>query len=626
MNDNCLYFSICCLNQNSIYYAMLYYALKTLDNLYDESFDVRVYYTFPDFKKYKYLKEYSIYNEFKNRFILIESSYDKEYIIEDNSNGINTPWMSKWYNLGDLFNREYKKIFLIDSDVIFYKNPNYIFNKYDNKKIYGLGLWDDTAKQVCPKLSPMGSGQLLIPKKFHKDKNNFYKDVVKERIRLNQAAKKLLNKKEITLDKYNNFTFFNEQYCGQNMLTKNGKDFGGLDREDFTTPSGSNLESDNSVYNVSVKNNKVVIDNIKTSIVHYSAGHACFMLPEYLRNNELTECVENWKLKINKVNNIKDNPNEYWQKLFVKDPSEIVREVGERRVMVFPLFLDDYDDNNSKYYCMLYYALETLYKTSYKKGKQFDIVVYYNKQKNDLKTTKVFEGDENLFLDFPDVKFVEFEFDRKVNSDVFFFKWYTMDHFFNNFDYDKVFIIDSDIIFTKNPAYMFDKYHRNDCAYVMGEGSDETVKKVLNGNGIAGGQILISSKVYHEKIKDFSNKIKIERVALLKKAKEVLNEKDYQWFDHLSDQYSMLMVLKNSGVELDDIHCPDIIYGSGASEISLDEKDVLSFYTKASILHYLGYFGFMMVPDRLKTKWMKERYKEEVNTRTIPVNRIMRLE
>ena len=105
-----------------------------------------------------------------------------------------------------------------------------------------------------------------------------------------------------------------------------------------------------------------------------------------------------------------------------------------------------------------------------------------------------------------------------------------------------------------------------------------------------------------------------------------MSENDYNWFDHLSDQYSMLMVLKNSNVELDDIHCPDIIYGSGASEISLDENDVLSFYTKASILHYLGYFGFMMVPDRLKTKWMKERYKEEVNTQTIPVNRIMRLE
>ena len=622
MNNNCLYFSICCLNQNSTYYAMLYYALKTLDNLYDESFDVRVYYTFPDFKKYKYLEEYSIYNEFKNRFILIESTYDKKYTIETDPNGVNTPWMSKWHNLENVFKYDYDKIFLIDSDVIFYKNPNYIFNKYDNKKIYGYGLWDDTATQVCPTLSPMGSGQLLIPKKFHKDANNFYKDVVKERIRLNKAAKKLLNKKEITLDKYNNFTFFNEQYCGQNILTKNSKDFGDLEVEDFTTPSRSNLESDNTVYDVSVKNNDIVIDNIKTCIVHYSAGHSCFMLPKYLRNNELIECAKNWKLKINKIN----NPNKYWQNLFVKDPSEVVGDVVETRAIVFALFLDDYNDNNMKYYCMLYYALETLYKTSYKTEKQFDIVVYYNKQKNDLKSTKVFEGDENLFLDFPDVNFIEFDFNRETNSDVFFFKWNTMDHLFANFDYDKVFVIDSDIIFTKNPAYMFNKYNRNDCAYVIGEGSDETIKKVLGGNGINGGQIILPSKIYHEKIKDFSNKIKIERKKLLKKAKEVLNEKDYKWFDHLSDQYSMLMVLNNSGVELDDIHGPDIIYGSGASEISLDENDVLSFYTKASILHYLAYFGFMMVPDRLKTKWMKERYKEEVNTKTIPVNRIMRLE
>jgi hypothetical protein len=88
----------------------------------------------------------------------------------------------------------------------------------------------------------------------------------------------------------------------------------------------------------------------------------------------------------------------------------------------------------------------------------------------------------------------------------------------------------------------------------------------------------------------------------------------------------MLMVLKNCKVELDDIHCPDIIYGTGASQISLDDNNVLSFYTKASILHYLGYFGFMMVPDRLKTKWMKDRYTQEVHTNTIPVNRIMKIE
>lgn len=606
---------------------MLYNALDSLSNFYDQSFSVEVYYTFPDFRNYRYLDKYNIYEKFNHLFNLVESSYDKQYTIDTNPNGLNTPWMSKWYNLENILSKGYDKIFLIDSDVIFYQNPNYIFEKYSDDKIYGLGLWDDIAKKICPTLSPMGSGQLIIPKKFHVNKKNFYAKVLKERKRLNSVAKKLLNNKTIKQDEFDNFTFFNEQYCGQNILTTNGKNFAGLDRQDFTTPSGSNLESDNPVYRVEVDGKNIKVVDINTAIIHYSAGHACFMLPEHLRDQSLNDCVyKNWIHKIRKITNNQDNPEEYWEKLFVKDGDEIVRDTGEKRVMVFPLFLDNYDDNNMKYYCMLYYALETLYKTDYRKKKQFDIIVYYNKQDYDLRSAKIFEGDENLFEDFPEVQFIEYEFNREMNSDVFFFKWNTMDHFFNNFDYDKAFIIDSDIIFTKNPAYMFDKYNRNDCAYVMGEGSDETIKKVLGGNGIAGGQIFLSSKVYHEKIKDFSGKIKIERAKLLQKAKEVLNEKDYQWFDHLSDQYSMLMVLNNSEVELDDIHCPDIIYGSGASEISLDDNDVLSFYTKASILHYLGYFGFMMVPDRLKTKWMKERYKQEVDTKTIPVNRIMRLE
>ena len=73
-----------------------------------------------------------IYNEFKNRFILIESTYDKKHTIETDPNGVNTPWMSKWHNLENVFKYDYDKIFLIDSDVIFYKNPNYIFNNQYN--------------------------------------------------------------------------------------------------------------------------------------------------------------------------------------------------------------------------------------------------------------------------------------------------------------------------------------------------------------------------------------------------------------------------------------------------------------------------------------------------------------
>jgi len=56
---------------------MLYNALDSLSNFYDQSFSVEVYYTFPDFRNYRYLDKYNIYEKFNHLFNLVESSYDK---------------------------------------------------------------------------------------------------------------------------------------------------------------------------------------------------------------------------------------------------------------------------------------------------------------------------------------------------------------------------------------------------------------------------------------------------------------------------------------------------------------------------------------------------------------------
>ena len=280
-----------------------------------------------------------------------------------------------------------------------------------------------------------------------------------------------------------------------------------------------------------------------------------------------------------------------------------------KNAFIFPLFIPD--KNNTEYYAMMYNAMSTLHDVCKDSATNFDIVLYYYGNNYDIKTHKHFDGNENLFIDFPNINFIELPFEKINNSDVYFFKWKCMDHLFSCYNYDKVFITDADLIFYGNPSYIFDKYS-SDYAYVLFEGSDKVVHKVLGGDGIAGGQLMISSKLYHNNIQNIYEKISYERTILLDKAKEILdNERDYIYFDKLSDQYSLMNCLLNSGIELKPLDTKDILYGILACNVAI-ENQILNIKPNTNILHYLGPYGYLFLPDKLKNEEMRHKYVDKI--------------
>jgi len=276
--------------------------------------------------------------------------------------------------------------------------------------------------------------------------------------------------------------------------------------------------------------------------------------------------------------------------------------------MLFSLFVSSI--NKTEYYSMMYYAMETLHN-HLKNECVFDVIIYYYSPYYDIKNYKHFDGNENLFKDFSNIKFIEFPFSINKSTDVYFFKWKSIEHFFNNYNYDKVFITDADLIFYSNPGYIFKKY-LNNYAYVLFEDSDKVVKKVLERDGIAGGQLMLSKKLYTEKIHNIYQKMSQERTLLIDKAKKVLtNNQDINYFDTLSDQYALMRCLLNSGVELAALDHKDILYGKYACSIEIINNEI-SIISNTNILHYLGPYAYLFLPDRLKTTKMRQQYHDMI--------------
>jgi hypothetical protein len=279
---------------------MLYYALSTLFKYYDNSFDIVIFQSMPDnfdFDKYQYMSKYSIKNDFNNLHIY-ESDYKSKYSYDYNEKS-NSPWMSKWYNLYKVYQMQYKKVLMIDCDIIFFKNPAYIFDKYDSQYVWVLGCMDTIFSTIYKDKKSIMSGQILIDFDNIKLPDDFYELCVSERLLQQNMANNLADK--FTQQELKNFNFFNEQYSAQIVLEKLGASYNYFMPEDLTTPANCNLEnlSGNHVYDILCVNDEIVLDNIKTTIIHYAAGCIPYNLPHYLRDENLSYAYNTyWKPKI----------------------------------------------------------------------------------------------------------------------------------------------------------------------------------------------------------------------------------------------------------------------------------------------------------------------------------------
>ena len=192
----------------------------------------------------------------------------------------------------------YKKVFMVDCDLSFFSNPSYIFSKYNSDYVWVLGCADQIFSYIYPNKHPIMSGQVLIDFSKIKLPENFYDKCIEKRMEQRELADCLRDK--FDKNSIQKFKFFNEQYSAQIVLENLGAKYNYLEPIDFTTAANSNLinKTGNHMYEINCINEKIVIDNVRSSIIHYSAGEAAFNLPEYLRDIHLQQCHDRWFKKI----------------------------------------------------------------------------------------------------------------------------------------------------------------------------------------------------------------------------------------------------------------------------------------------------------------------------------------
>ena len=269
-----MYFSLYCKDKDNVeYYSMLYYALETLEQFQPLSFDVVVFYSMPgvNFKQYKHLKKQKIQKRFPWVKFVKSKYYDTDIHLH------------KWFNLPYVFDLGYTKVFYLDCDIVFLKDPNSIFSKYNETGIYQLVEGGNTPVSKILGKPGAASGQWVINKKTFDKTFNLYNFILKNKQELIEKSKVVLDRKTAIW-----FCTVVEQYAAQVTLNKQNIITRNFEIEDvnwheiFTYTNGEIKYSD------------------KCKIAHYLGCNAHLTLPEDL----LTDNLKQKKMKVENEFNI----------------------------------------------------------------------------------------------------------------------------------------------------------------------------------------------------------------------------------------------------------------------------------------------------------------------------------
>lgn len=262
---NVIYFSLFCRNSKSLeYLSMLCYALETLEKYKTDKFDVVVFYTIPDInlKKHKFLGNYKIQKRFP-WVKFLQSKYEDKDI-----------HLHKWFNLKDVFALGYNNVFYLDCDIIFSKDPFYVFNRYKGNGIFHLIEGEDTAAYKVLGRAGAASGQWIINKDTFSLTSDLYNSIIKIRKELEFKAYEVLNKNE-----YKMFCSLSEQYAAQMALIDQGIE------SKLLSPQDVNWHN---AYTWVVNAGNVEIKDLeKTAIIHYLGSNAHIVLPKRLLTDRL---------------------------------------------------------------------------------------------------------------------------------------------------------------------------------------------------------------------------------------------------------------------------------------------------------------------------------------------------
>jgi len=249
-----------------------------------------------------------------------------------------------------------------------------------------------------------------------------------------------------------------------------------------------------------------------------------------------------------------------------------------KNAIVFALnyYDNDNSDKNKDYYLMLCYALETLYK-NLKSG--IDVIVCYDMSRKPKTKYDIFEN-------FSQAQFIEIKYEIKNEYERMFYKWFCVDHVFSKYNYDRLFILDVDVIFYQDPILFFEKYNDTKKLYCLDEAETHVeIQKVLDTTkGINGGQILLSRNIY-QKFQSLHKTLLQERLDLDKRAR-CLDKYFYDWImKDLSDQYCLTNLICKLNIPIDFFDVKDICYGVGCPD--------------TKILHYFSSLSKKFLPQKL---------------------------
>ena len=265
--------------------------------------------------------------------------------------------------------------------------------------------------------------------------------------------------------------------------------------------------------------------------------------------------------------------------------------------------------NNTDYYCMLLYALNTLYNNTPRLG--FDVIVYY-----DIDTLCFSDMHYDATTLYPDVIFIQKVmpkgiYDRCIPNPKHYYKWLCLEDIIKYSSYHQIAYFDCDVIFLADLNKIFDKY--NGSFYGLFEGYDALkIDLIGTPHGMSSGQFIFNREILLN-IDHLFYKVISQGGNLCR----IINSSDKDdshktWLNGLNEQYAGHKVLINHDISLDQISTRHVKYGPSTCDIAINGLDIAITNVTTQIIHYTNYNAFIFVPSRFRNAHLNELYNRNI--------------
>jgi len=259
------------------YISFAHYALTTLYQVSSKecNFDVLLCLSSNDKSfnfNFSHLNQFNLVSDFSgfSNFRILKHDYNDENIDD-------IVYMCKWYSFEKAFELGYEKVFYCDSDVMFFQDPSYFFDKYDDEHFWTLfepEWWVERLGYVT-----MNAGQCMVHRKLlepifsKKSKHPFFEACILKKKEMNKRAWKWLVNGDMTKESYLSFKYFNEQYCVQEVLMDNNITLKSFDRDEIDYGSDCvQIEDRRATDDL---DGVPVFKNTPSTIWHYTRNFSC---------------------------------------------------------------------------------------------------------------------------------------------------------------------------------------------------------------------------------------------------------------------------------------------------------------------------------------------------------------